>query len=199
MPLLSIPIQTNAHSLSKITITSNRATCQKDKTQPQLFIFNYQDNVVVTFADKSTITANQLEVIFEGKDLGKKLIHDHKITSTAIQAPLSKQNPLEKFKKITAVGNVTLVNQNRTARAQRVELQLAQHLCTLIGNVTIAQKKTTLKEIPITIESDQATLNLQTDELAFAGSESKPVNTTISLDDYEPLHKKSKNSKRKKK
>jgi len=40
---------------------------------------------------------------------------------------------------------------------------------------------------------------LQTDELAFAGSESKPVNTTISLDDYEPLHKKSKNSKRKKK
>lgn len=184
--------QASINPLSKITITSKRASCQKDKAQPQFFIFNYHDNVVVTFADKSTITTDQLEVIFEGKDLEKQLT-----TRRQSQRPTAATSakPLEKFKKVTASGNVVLTSQNRTATAQTAELLLAQHLCTLNGNVTIQQKKTSPKDFPITIQSNQATINLQTDELLFTGTEATPVNTVISLEDYEPLHKKSKKTK----
>lgn len=200
LPWLPAAPQANSNPLSKIVITSKRATCQKDPANPQFFIFNYQENVIVTFADKSTVTAHSLEVVFEGKDLGKNLTGQHKKAAPSPQPALAptKQNSMDKFKKIIFSGNVIFNNQNRTATAQKAELCLAEHLCTLSGNVTIKQKKTAPKEIPIDIESDQATLNLQTDELTFSGSMSKPVNTTISLEDYEPLQKKTAKSKHKK-
>lgn len=191
--------QQSVNPLSKITITSTRATCQKDKVNPQFFNFNYHGNVVVTFADQSTMTADQLEIIFEGKDLGKKFLAHDNNKSAQPSTTQSQQKPLDQFKKVTASGHVTLTSQNRKAQAQKAEIILAQKLCTLTGNVTIRQKKTKPKEFPLTIESDQATLNLQTDELLFTGSESKPVNTVISLEDYEPLNKNTKKSKRKRK
>ena len=178
-----LPKKETVNPLSKIIITSNRATCQKDIIIPQQYVFNYQENVVVTFADKSTITANNLEIVFDGKALGKKEAPD-----------TTKTNFLDKFKKIIFCGNVVYTSQSRTVTAKKAELQLAEHICTLTGNVAIQQKKNAPKEIPITIESDEAKLNLQTQELLLSGSLEKPVNTVISLEDYEPLKKK-KNTK----
>ncbi len=191
--------QQGINPLSKITITSNRATCQKDQSLTHQFVFNYQENVKVTFADQSTITSDTLEVLFEGRDLGKALPFDHKKTTRTNTPKNNAKNPsLQKFKKIIFSGKVTFANQNRTAKAEKAELLLSEHMCILSGNVSIHQKKTTAKEVPITIESDEAKLNLITDELCFSGSIHKPVNTIISLEDYEPL-KKTKKSKRKKK
>lgn len=188
MWLLGEP-QASINPLAKIIITSNRATCQKDCIIPQQFNFNYQENVLVTFADKSTITANNLEIVFEGKDLGPAME----------AAGRTKSNFLDKFKKIVFSGNVIFTSQNRIAMAKKAELQLAEHMCTLTGNVIIKQKKTTEKEVPIAIESDEAKLNLLTHELLLSGSMEKPVSTVISLEDYAPLKKVTKSKRRKKK
>ncbi len=177
-------------SLSKITITSTRATCTKNSINRNLFVFNYYENVTITFADKSTITAQQLEIIFEGKAFCEKNIANHTVADTKKGCVQVKQNPLEKFKKITASGNVVFNSKNRTAKAKKAELYLAEHLCNLIGDVTIQQKKIVPKDIPITIESEQATINFRTDELTFAGSDSNPVSTVISIEHCESLNKK---------
>lgn len=195
--LLSLDLNASLNPLSKIVITSNRATCQKDKIIHHQYIFNYQENVLVTFADKSTITANNLEIIFEGNDLGEKkttLADSPKINPDPNKPP--KSNFLDKFKKITLSGNVNFSGQNRTATSDKAELQLATNVCTLIGNVIITQRKTTSKEVPITIESSEAKINLKTQELLLSGVENKPVNTIISLEDYEPLKKMSKGKKK---
>lgn len=189
--------QASINPLSKIVITSNRATCQKDQADPNFFIFNYHENVVITFADKSTITADSLEVVFEGQSLGKKIVPAQKTRTKKTQQTIAKQSPMEKFKRITLSGNVTLINQNRKAQANKAELYLNEHRCMFTGNVIIQQQKTTAKEIPIKIESEQATLDLQTDEVLFTGSAINPVNTVISLEGYEPLQKKQKKRKHK--
>lgn len=180
--------------LSKIVITSAKATCQKDTTNPHHYIFNYQEDVVVTFADQSTITAKNLEIVFDGKNLKKS---GTKKTSAPekVMTDQPKDAFLDKFKKIIFSGKVMYTSQNRNLQADKAELKMNEHLCTLSGNVTISQKKTKAKEVPVTIASNEATLNLQTQELTLAGSPEKPVNTVISLEDFEPLKQPQKNKK----
>lgn len=186
--------------LSKITITSQKAICQKDSKDPQLFIFQYIDNVTVSFADGSIISADTLEIIFDGKSVEKKL--KNKNQTTAITTTTNKATPLpsklSQFKKITFKDNVHLTSQNRTAMAQQAEVNLVENICKFHGNVRISQKKVSEKDLPISINSQEAQLNLKTDELTFDGSPATPVSTVISLSEYEPLQKKSLSQKKKK-
>lgn len=178
--------------LSKIVITSHKAICQKDPINAQLFMFNYLGNVKVVFADNSTITADSLEVLFDGKAIEKTIKTDPTQTTTQHKNSRTHTNTtLSQFKKIIFKNNVDLINQNRTFSAQKAELNLIENNCKLEGNVCIAQQKASPKDLPISIESQEAMINLTTNEITFQGSYATPVSTTISLNEYEPLQKKS--------
>ena len=60
---------THIDPFSKITVTSKRATFQKDKKDSSLFYLQYNGDVFVTFADKTTVSVQALEVFVEAKNL----------------------------------------------------------------------------------------------------------------------------------
>jgi lipopolysaccharide export system protein LptA len=93
---------------------------------------------------------------------------------------------------------VNLINQNRTVSAQKAEINLIENNCKLEGNVHINQRKTSSKDLPVSINSQEAVLNLTTNEITFQGSLANPVSTILSLNEYEPLQKKSLKSKKQK-
>lgn len=192
---------TTPNPLSKITITSQKAICQKDSNNPHLFVFQYLDKVTVSLADGSIITSDSLEIIFDGKSVEKKLKNQKQIaatTTTTTNNATPLPSKLSQFKKITFKNNVHLTSQNRTATAQQAEVNLIENICSFHGNVSISQKKIAEKDLPITIESQNAQLNLKTEELTFEGSFATPVSTVISLNDYEPLQKKSRSPQKNK-
>ncbi len=159
---------------TKISITSNRATCMKDKTNSHLFVFHYLENVIVLFADGSKVTSDVLEIVFNSK-----------------KAPSQdKKNFLSKFKKITFKNNVHIISQNRQAWADKAELYPITQECKLAGNIKIQQQKEKEKDVPISIESEQAILNLKTKEVSLFGSTLSPVCTVIELGQHIQLAKK---------
>ncbi len=167
--------------LSKITITSNKATCQKDKVIPKQFTFTYHENVLVTFADESKINSDELEVVL---DTNKTQTSD-------------KKNPSQ-IKKITFKDNVHVTSENRSVDADKAELYLEQQVCKLFGNVKIKQTKDKPKDLPILTECDNATLDMKTEELTFLGNNQKPVCTTIEISGRPGLMKKLKTKEEKK-
>jgi lipopolysaccharide export system protein LptA len=180
--------------LSKIVITSKNAVCKKDNEQKNRFTFTYRDNVLLTFADSSTIQSDELEIEI---DTSKNLSKTDFSATTTVKNSKKTQDDLSKFKKITFNKNLIVKSTNRLITADKAELYLAQKKCNLSGNIKIEQKKESAKDLPITTECDYAMLNLQTDRLTFLGQEQKPVCTTIILDGQPGLIKKSKTKKQK--
>ena len=180
--------------LSKIVITSNRAVCQKEKDQTKTFTFTYLDNVDVTFADQSNIKCNELEIEIDSTSIQKGL--DPKQTTTE-QINTKKDVP-SRFRKITFKNNVLITRENRTIQANNAELFPEQKICKLFGNVKIKQNKKYAKDLPMETQCEQATLNMQTEQLTFLGNEQKPVNTTIQLGNHPGLLKKVKTKEEKK-
>jgi lipopolysaccharide export system protein LptA len=163
---------------SKITITSQKATCQRDISAHNVFLFNYINNVQVIFADGSKITSEKLKIIFSGENIVKG---DKKISVAYTVTP--KKDFFSRFKKIIFLNKVCLISQNRLAFADYAELFPKEKICKLKGHVKIQQTKVEKRDVPIVIESSQAMLNLETKELSFVGSLSQPVSTVIELDD----------------
>lgn len=176
--------------LSKIVITSTNATCAKNPSSQGSFIFTYQDNVHVTFADQSTVTAESLEIIINGKIKDKKNAQEEESTIT-------KQPSLSNFKQIIFKENVCFTSVNRKATAQTAHFYLQDQYCILEGNVKIWQAKSSPKDVPITLESQKAELHLATGQLKMLGSAQKPVSTTILLEGHPALQKREKKSKKK--
>jgi len=169
---------------SKIVITSKKAVCSKNVNQESMFTFTYSDDVKVTFADGSVITSSQLQVDFQGSAKETKKV--------GLSKPATQFNS---FKKITFNNNVSIIHAMQKATAQKAELFLVEKLCKLSGNVVISQKKEKQKDIPVTIESNAATFNLETSEVTFAGTSQKPVSTVIILEGHPSLQKKIKPKK----
>jgi lipopolysaccharide export system protein LptA len=170
--LLSSTKHKTQNPFTRISITSNKALCQKDKKNQNIYTFHYIDNVIVLFADGSKVSADTLEIVFDNKTGTQP-------TLTPIQ---NNKKFLSKFKKITFKNNVHVISSNRSAWADRAELFPTTQICQLEGHVKIQQIKDQPKDIPLSIESEKAVLNLDTNELTFLGSTANPVSTMIEID-----------------
>ena len=161
---------------SKINITSDFATCKmiqdsdtNKKSSLKQFVFQYEKNVNVVFADQSTITAGCLNIVFENTKIQKKDAF------------------LEHFKKVTFTDNVQITNAQHKAVADKIEIILPKKLCVLEGNVIIQQLKTKKTDIPIIIKSERAELNLVDGCISLIGNADCPVSTTISLEGHSTI------------
>ncbi len=193
-------IDASVDPISKITITSNKATCQKDKNEPNTFVFNYLDNVLVTFADESKIKAETLEILLDTTTIKSQLDSNTGNTTSSTITPTTSptQNDLSQFKKITFKNNVHISRINRTVDADRAELYLSEKVCKLFGNIKIKQLKENPKDLPIITQCQKAILDIQTEQITFLGDNQHPVSTTIELAGHPGLLKKVKTKKEKK-
>lgn len=155
---------------SKIVVTSQKADCHPQEQSKNIYVFTYKENVRVDFSDNSTITSDQLEIIFDSKQTGS--------------------SPLSRFKKITFKDNVKLNRSNQKAQANSAELFLENQVCKLCGDVTITQTRSKQKDVPLEIKTNQALLNLKTQEVELEGSSNKPVTTVIELGHLKAMQKK---------
>ena len=185
----------SVNPLSKVIVTSDKAICKKNPTNPKEFIFTYQQNVNVSFADGSKVTSTELEIAIDSTNdsLTKKTLDSKTATKPQLKDAQSH------FKKITFKGDVFLTNLNRCAKSNEAEINLKNNLCTLRGNVKIWQNKIIPKDIPASIESTEAILNFKTEEISFSGNTKQPVSTTINLEGHPSLQSKKKGSGKKNK
>ncbi len=147
-----------AFDLSRIVITSSRATCVRCSQEKKQYSVTYHDNVVVTFADGTKATSDQLEVIIDPTALAK-----------------------ERIKTVQLSHNVVVTSAAHTARASTAIFDLVTQRCRLDGDVQIAQKSVNPKDIPVTITCSSASIDLATQQLELTGSVGQPVTTTITL------------------
>jgi len=166
-----LSIFANTDPFKKITVTSRTATFQKENKNSQLFRLRYHDNVDVTFADQTKITADELDILVEAKNLKGQ---DSGSTNSDPVAGSGVKSVL--FKK-----NVCLKRINQTVWADEIKLFVQDKTCKILGNVKIEQKKKSKKDIPVTTECEEAFLKWDAQEVTLRGSSSKPVSTTIEL------------------
>lgn len=169
---------------SKVIVTSKRATCKKDPSIPGTFVFHYLENVIVTFADQTTIHADTVEIVFDGIKQQKKNL------SSSETIPPSKDFT-QHFKKIQFSNNVYIKNGGRSITADKGIVDVPSKTCLLEGNVIITQSRTKKSDIPVTVQSNRARLNLTTMETVLEGSDAQPVHTCFIFENSGPHSKKS--------
>lgn len=167
--------------LSKITIKSSRATCSKNKTDSKDIVLKYLDNVKVEFADLSTVTSQELEVICNLSKTPTKVLPEK---NGAKSLPEKTTQALSNFKKITFSKNVVINKNEFKATADYADILVDQRLCSLRGNVQIEHKKKSPKDVPVHVKSDAATIRLDSQKILLAGSSKNPVSTVIDLQDH---------------
>lgn len=174
--------------LSKIIITSSSAVCTKAPqntigTQNPDYVFQYQGNVIVTFADASTVSADTLDIVFNGKQLSQTKKQKHGPTGSA---------SLQNFRQITFKGNVHVKSKQRTIHADKAYFYLSDQKCIFDGHVKIVQNKEKPTDVPVSIQSQKAELNVKTGQVNLLGSVQEPVSTTIILEGHPALQAKKK-------
>ena len=186
--------------LSKITITSNKAICQKDKKIAKTLIFTYLENVLVTFSDNSKIKSDELEIELDTTKINDSL--DNKTTNSSFTETLPLNNPnqknLSQFKKITFKKNIEVTSTNKIIQADQAELFLSEKKCNLSGNVKIKQIKQNPKDLPILTECNSAMLDMESEQVTFLGDTKRPVSTKIELSGHPGFLKKPKTKAEKK-
>ncbi|MCF7799384.1 hypothetical protein K9L05_02380 [Candidatus Babeliales bacterium] len=187
-------LKANIDPLSKITITSNKATCCKDKNDASNFIFKYIENVNITFADNSKIKSKELEIVIDYKSTKDKdkLDKNKKVVKDKQNTKISNSKKQSQIKKIIFNQGINLVSKNKIVDADTAEIYPESKICKLFGNVKIEQKKETPKDLPIITNCKQALLNLQTEELVLQGNEDNPVSTILQIEGKQGLLKKPK-------
>jgi len=185
--------------LSKITIKSSRATCTKNKNDQRDVIFKYLDQVHVDFADGSTVSSQELEIVCNfskspSDDLSKKIVVKNSSQENSKKSDKASSN----FKKITFSKKVVINKDAFKATADYADILVEQRLCTLRGNVHIEHKKNFPKDVPIQVTSDAATIRLDSQQILFAGSPKSPVSTVIDLQDHPIIRNKTDKKKSKK-
>ncbi len=150
----------------KITITSNKASCQQDKLHKKQFTFTYQDNVKIDFSDGTHAQSDKLIVDINtekpqpsGAVSGK---HDH-------------------VKKITLSHHVFFSQAERKAHADEAVFYPDKKQCMLSGNVRIIQKSTDQKAVPMNINCSKAAIDMVSGSIRLLGTDQKPVSTTLVL------------------
>ena len=157
------PLRGSVHPFSKITITSQSATCQKDANETSLMRLTYKENVRVTFADESTVTSDSLLLI-----ANKNVVSDKKDFSSHV-------------KTIEFDSNVYVKRPLETVHADHAQIIIPENKCVLTGNVVVMHNKKNDEDVPVTAKSEQAVIDWQTGDVELKGSSQKPVSTTIDL------------------
>ena len=151
---------------SKITITSNKASCQQHLQNKKQFTFTYSENVKVTFSDGINASADTLVVE----------IDTEKNTATSV-----KESKTDQIKTITMSDHVHFAQPGRKARADKAVFYPEKKQCLLIGNVHINQKQTDNKTIPMSVSCSKAALDLVSGNVKLLGTDQAPVSTTLVL------------------
>jgi len=191
MPTIHALNQNHVDPWSKIVVTSNKATCNKDNSPEKNFIFKYLDNVTVTLADKSTVKADELELVLDSKS-NKKSNKKNSLVSGELAEHTHNNKTLSQLKTLSFKNHVVFHSGQRKAIADTVVIDIAQNTCTLNGNVKIWQAKEHDKDVPIVIESNKAVMHLKTFAVELVGTSECPVSTTIDLEGHPSVQKKSK-------
>lgn len=167
--LVVIKVSGSVNPLSKITVKSGRATLHKSMADVTEMILTYQDNVRVTLADKSQISAQHLEIAGDKSLLSTSTISKSSTVSSQ-KAPLNS---------ITFSDKVVMVRDNRTVSADRAVISPATQECRMVGNVVIEQTKKSEHDIPLVTQGQELVVNLKTGSLSVEGSKDHPVTTVI--------------------
>lgn len=161
-----LPLHSSSPTIfSKIIITSNQATCKKDPSRRSHFIFSYINNVVVKLTDGSTIEADKLHVLF-----------DNPISKNS-KKPSRLSHMPNHIHTIHCCGHVQITRKQHAITADNGMFDIPTNTCLLEGNVIIKQTKVKKSDIPVTIQSQRAKLDLTTMETLLEGSETDPVST----------------------
>jgi lipopolysaccharide assembly outer membrane protein LptD (OstA) len=150
---------------SKIVITSDAATFSKEKHNKTQFYLQYKNNVSVTFADGTIITAQLLDAF-----LDKSLIKE------------KKTNQHEGIKKIIFKKNVFIKREKQSIRADEAEIIVPEKLCKLRGNIKIEDLGDKDKKIPFHTSCDRAQFAWDSEEIKLFGNADEPVSTIIKLE-----------------
>lgn len=157
--------------LSKITISSKMmeySVLPEKKSN----VFDYQGNVAVTFADNSTIDADNLVIVLNHQ---KKSNHQFVEKKTVIPPIVAS---------IKMSGNITVRSNEDVITADKAEIAAQSNLCVVSGNVKVNHAKKKPSDIGVALTSSQATINLETKEIIFLGKAASPVSTILNLDNY---------------
>jgi lipopolysaccharide assembly outer membrane protein LptD (OstA) len=168
--------------LSKIIITSVKASSVPLKEQQSCYLVQYRDHVKVELADQTTITGNVLDVVVTTKlanNFGSKKNSSLILANQNKKASNVKKEQL--FKTITMTGDVVITRPQQVVSADKAELLVPEKKCKAYGHVKIAQTKKNPRDVPFEIESNYALIDLNTEELLLQGSQKKPVSTIIEL------------------
>lgn len=142
---------------SKITVKSQKAIFQKELADAKdVARLEYSDDVHVTFADKTTVSSDFLEVFVATRP------------GTEVQRVV--------FKK-----NVRMKRLNQKVQADEIEVVVSKKMCELRGNVKVEQVKKKESDVPLKTKCGHATLRWDCEEVELIGSQAQPVSTTIEL------------------
>ncbi len=162
LPLLAKPLLADE---SKITITSNKASCQQNQKHKKQFTFTYLDNVTVDFSDGTHAASDKLVVDID----------------TSKPEALSTTNKTQQIKTITMSNHVLFTQKERKARADQAVFYPEKKQCILSGNVRITQKPVDEKGIPMNINCSKAAIDMTSGSIRLIGTDAKPVSTTLVL------------------
>lgn len=179
-------LEASSDLFSKIVVTSSQAHCQQDVGEKKSYVFSYQDDVKVVFADQSQITADCLTLNFTSEVFKSSSVKTH-----------IKNKWNSNFKTIIFTGHVCMKRANQTVTADKAHLDVKKNLCILEGNVYVKQCKDKTKDVPFEMKSDKAIFNFKTEKISFVGTSMQPVSTTIELGDQKPLPQKNKRKRKK--
>ena len=166
--------------LSHVTVMSNKMICSPTGNKDKDYTIVYTDNVRVTLADASVITAKKLEIIM------KQAIVAGVVKKTAINqertSSVTKGEASSPYKEIIFEGNVHIKRREHTVTADKAEFIVAKQACKVDGNVKIVQgRKQAGNSTPIVVESQRAYLDLTSEKLVLLGNEQHPVSTVLVL------------------
>ncbi len=177
--------------LSKISITSDRATCSKQSPLTDEFSFKYIGNVQVELSDNTKVTAQELDIICKIKSLSKSKKKD--ISNNSGQknnTNHTNKKSSSSIKKITLTGSVTIKKDDLFATSSRAEIFVPSKYCRLHENVCIEHKKQGSQDLPpMVVRGNIATINLDSKAISLEGSSKKPVSTIIDLSQQTFHHK----------
>jgi flagellar basal body L-ring protein FlgH len=158
--------------LEKISIKSVRAYTTPLKNQPGFYLVRYEQDVHVDLADKTKMTGDVLEVVVARKAMASSAKKDDVQKVTV---------PAEQVKSVVMKGNVRIDRFNHTVRADKAELLVTKKQCCAQGNVHIVQRKSSVSDIPVVIDSERAVLDLLSEKLLLVGTDKAPVSTVFEL------------------
>ena len=153
---------------SKIVITSEKATCSRHKTDKNIMLVSYKDNVEIKLSDGTKISSGELEIEFSNKEL--------------VSAGSSKSTKeITPLKTIRLKHDIHLNKENKAITADMATIDVTSSQCSLKGNVSITQHKAHAKDIPFKTKCSSALFNWNNETIAFEGTKESPVVSKLEI------------------